>query len=159
MVRKLGLTLITVLLGQYALAGPGERLAKLKYDMWLEACLYTRYSCEGVPVPKIKYEGMRQGLYGYYDGGDTVFVNKNLWGSQRRATLFHEMVHYLQAKVGGLRVPGPSYDICMAEDEAFSETDDWWDRVGMPGKKRGNWWGPYRHCWQYIEEIEEKEWK
>ena len=122
-----------------------------RYEMWLEACLTSQYSCQGVSVPKVKYESMRKGLYGYYDGGDTVYVNRKVYGLQRRATMYHEMIHYLQTVVGGAIVPGPAKAICKMEAEAFKLTDAWFVRQDRADLQSGaNWWRPYRHCHRYY---------
>lgn len=151
------LVLIAALMATTATAGsPGSHVQyvaqKMRYDIWIEACLYTKYDCTGVAVPKVQFKKLRQGLYGYYDGSDTVYVSSAVSRLQKKATLYHEMIHYLQVQKGGLRVPGPAKEICAAEAEAFAEGDKRWDRLGKPSKKRGpNWWLPYQHCWKYYE--------
>ena len=125
---------------------------KMRFDTWLEVCEFTQYSCQGVKVPKVVFEKMRRGLLGYYDGSDTVFVNSEVSWEQKRATLYHEMTHFLQAEVGGLVVPGRAEPICQAEAEAFAEGDARWERMGQPEKKRGpNWWRPYTHCHKWFD--------
>jgi hypothetical protein len=128
------------------------REMKLKYDTWISVCLnLDQYSCIMLAVPKVEYKVMRRGLLGYFDGSDTVYVNKTLKGDKRRATLYHEMVHYLQHERGGLQVPGPAEPICRAEAEAFKETDEWLEAIGRRDLKRGpKWWRPYRHCYPWY---------
>lgn len=148
--RKL-IAVMLILMGTTAASAGDYRTSKLRFDMWLEVCLTGPYSCDGVKVPKVKRTSMEDGLYGYYDGGDTVYINRKLWANQKRATLYHEMLHYLQKQVGGLIVPGPAEQICHAEAEAFEYTDKWWVRIGNPSKQRGDtWWRPYRHCHKYY---------
>ena len=132
--------------------GHAYDVQKERYDLWIEACLHTQYSCQGVKPPKVRKVHTRTGLYGYYDGGGTIFISNKLTAEKRRATIYHEMVHYLQAKVGGLPIPGPASLICEAEAEAFAETDERWVRIGLPHRQRGaDWWKPYRHCRQFYE--------
>lgn len=150
--KKLMLALGVVLLFATQIAAASSyRYEKMRYDTWLEVCEYTHYSCTNVDVPKVKYKWMGRGLLGQYKGGDTVDINRSVSWSQKRATLYHEMIHYLQAKVGGLRVPGPAKEICEAEAEAFAEGDKRWERMGQSHKKRGpDWWKPYRHCRRFY---------
>lgn len=126
--------------------------ATTAYGMWLEACTWTQYSCFGIEPPIVVYERMSANLYGYYDGGDTIYVNSTERSGQRRATIFHETVHYLQVQVGGLRVPGPAREVCMAEEEAFAETDEFWIRHGKPQYIRGErWWEHYEYCKRWYD--------
>lgn len=123
-----------------------------KYKAWFQTCDYTPYSCIGVKVPKVVTEWMRYGLLGYYNGTDTVYINRRLRGQQLNEVLMHEMVHYLQVQRGGLDVPGYSVDICRAEEEAFSITDQWLIDHGYADLIRGEeWWQPYRHCWKFYK--------
>ena len=123
-----------------------------RYEVWIEVCHYTQYSCTGLAVPKVKYNYMRAGLLGRYRGGDTVYISTKLSIVQRKATMYHEYIHYLQMHVGGIKVPGPAKSICKAEAEAFAETDKRWVRMGMPWKQRGpDWWRPYKHCHQWYK--------
>lgn len=123
-------------------------------DPWSETCkLYSDYAememCENVEEPKIVYEKMRQGLMGYYDGGDTIYVNEELKGKDRFATILHEMVHYIDA-AHGLPVPGPASLICKSEDTAWFLEGVWWGLQGQPDKARPDWWKSYPHCWQWY---------
>jgi hypothetical protein len=123
--------------------------------MWIEACFnFERLSCIELQVPNVEFQKMPSGLYGYYDGGRTVYVNKKLKGDKRRATLHHEFIHYIQKYRGGLIVPGPAEQICRAEEEAFALTDAWWERIGRPNMKRGpKWWKPYTHCYKWYADA------
>ena len=129
---------------------------KDKYISWINACEYARYSCIDVDLPKVQYKKMRRGLLGYYDGTDTIYIRAGLSGDERREVLMHEMVHYLQKQVGGLRVPGPAKEICTAEEEAFTTVDEWLKDSGLDNLIVGpNWWRPYAHCHPYYN----PEWK
>lgn len=145
------LVLLAALLATTATYAASNWRDVAKYEVWIEACFYTQYSCVGVSVPKVVYQKMRPGLLGRYAGGDTVYVNRTLSRLQTKATLHHEMIHYLQA-VNGLKVPGPAKEICQAEAEAFALTDKRWVRMGMPNKQRGpNWWRVYSHCHKWFD--------
>ncbi len=128
-----------------------EENYRAKYKAWFQACDYTDYSCIGVKVPKVVSEYMRYSLLGYYDGGGTVYVNRRLRGQELNEVLMHEMVHYLQKQVGGLRVPGYAEPICHAENEAFAVVDLWLKDHGYEDLMRGpRWWVPYRHCYPWY---------
>jgi len=120
-------------------------------DVFEEFCrtLSGVYSCDGIAMPKIVYEEMRKGLQGQYRGGDSIYINEELEGLQKKSVLFHEFVHYLQVQVGTLRVPGPPAEICDAEAEAFALTDAWRAANGME-RIGENWWKPYWYCWEYY---------
>lgn len=135
----------------------------MKYRAWNALCLdYTpARSCAGIKPPRIKYESMREGLRGYYEGGDTVYVNKNLRGYQREATTFHEMSHYLDTKLG-LNPDMPVrrsdtegvFGLCMSEKRAWDATDKWW-KTRLRGKKavNGDWVKWYDHCRQFADKL------
>jgi hypothetical protein len=122
-----------------------------KYKAWFQACDYSPYTCIGVVPPKVVSEYMRYGLLGYYQGDDTVYINRRLRGQELNEVLMHEMIHYLQAKVGGLPVPGPANLICQAEEEAFTLVDQWLLDHGYGDLRVGpEWWKPYDHCWRWY---------
>ena len=124
----------------------------IRYEMWGQVGELTEYSIEGVKPPKIVYKYLDIGLHGYYNGGDTIYVSNQLRGDQRKATIFHEMVHYVQVQVGGLILPGPASLVCQAEAEAFAETDEWWRSIDKPEKQRGpDWWKAYTYCRQFYQ--------
>ncbi len=129
-----------------------EENYRAKYKAWFQACDYTDYSCIGVPVPKVVSENMGRRLLGYYNGTDTVYVNRTLKGQRLNEVLMHEMVHYLQAKVGGLKVPGYAEPICHAENEAFAVVDLWLIDHSYADLIRGpRWWVAYRHCYPWYK--------
>lgn len=124
-------------------------------DPWVTTCrLYEKHEqavvCKNIKKPKIKLEEMRQGLLGYYDGTDTIHINKDLKGKDKTATTIHEMVHYLDKMWLGLVVPGPAEPICRSEDKAWFIEGVWWGIQGHPEKARPDWWKYYPHCWPYY---------
>ena len=121
--------------------------------MWLEACLWTQYSCYGIEPPHVEYEVMKKS-HGWYDGGLTIHVKASLVGMQLRATVFHETVHYLQWIVGGAMIPGWPKAICELEAEAFLETDRFLVRRGIVWMQRGkDWLTGYSYCIRFYEPI------
>lgn len=126
-----------------------------KYFTWSWACQLVRDSdtgsCVGLLAPKVQYEEMRYGLRGYYDAGDTIFINRQLRkGVDVRATLIHEMIHYIHVQNGTIPLPGPAKEVCWSENEAFTLVDLWLVTIGRPDKQRGDWWGAYPYCWNYY---------
>jgi hypothetical protein len=124
---------------------------KDKYSSWIAACEYTPYSCIDVDLPKVTYKALREGLYGYYDGSDTIYIRQGLMGMTRKEVLMHEMVHYLQVQKGGLEIPGYAEPICRAENEAFTVVDEWLIDKGYRHMVVGpTWWRPYKHCYPWY---------
>ena len=121
---------------------------------WNSLCSWTKripLNCEGVDAPRVVY--FQQSLYphlnGYYKGGDIIYISDKLTGKQKSSTIFHEMVHYLQAMKGGLEVPGPARQVCAAEEQAFRFTDIYRAYIGLD-KIGDDWWKPYWYCWAYY---------
>lgn len=106
--------------------------------------------CDLVEMPNIVYEEMRQGLQGYYPGGDTLYVNEDLRGREKIAVIIHELVHYLDVMWGGLPIPGPASLVCASEDKAWFLEGIYWGMVGEQDKVRLDWWKSYPHCWPYY---------
>lgn len=132
--------------------------AYAKYTAWSYACELTTL-CDGtISIPDVKYERMVMGLRGYYDGSDTVYINRMLRkGVDRKSTLIHEMIHYIHAQKKMVFVPtplGPSVrELCWSENEAFRLVDIWLLEQGYPEKVRGpNWWKAYWHCEPYYND-------
>ena len=150
--RKL-LVLIAALMATTAVGAADYGTEYDKYKAWLAACDYTQYTCTGITPPKVVRKPMRPGLLGTYRGGDVIYINKTLGqGTPIQRVLMHEMVHYLQAKVGGLQVPGPAKEICAAEAEAFTQVDKWLIDVGRPDLVVGkDWWKAYTHCYEWYK--------
>jgi hypothetical protein len=129
-------------------------------DPWQATCmLYEAYEdddsvCDDIAPPKIIYEDMRDGLQGYYDGGDTIYVNEDLKGNDKFATIIHEMVHYLDVMWGGLPIPGPALLVCGSEDKAWFIEGVWWGIQGVPENARPDWWKSYPHCWEFYAPTE-----
>lgn len=116
---------------------------------WIDTCKLVadrrEYSCGTIAPPKVIYQEMREGLYGYYDGGDTVFVNEALNAVDRNRTLIHEMIHYLHVELEMIRVPGPAKEVCWSENEA-------WTLEGIySGEDNSKWWYSYPHCYKYYD--------
>lgn len=143
-----------------------EYLAQsMRYRAWNSLCFdYARMtdrSCLGVPTPKVKRATMEDRLRGYYDGGDTVYINRKLTGRQARATLIHEMSHYLDTMLGlNPKMPvkvsnKPAvFKLCMSEKRAWDLTDQHWRDTGFGSKAvDGDWVKWYAHCREFAHEL------
>ena len=139
--------------------------ARLKYRSWNMLCLRYAHDtgrvCGRIKAPKVKRESMRKGLRGYYDGGDTVYVNRTLRGWDLEATLVHEMSHYLDTMVG-LNPPMPVkktdllgiWKLCMSEKRAWDLTDEYWRDQGKREEAvDGSWVRWYDHCRQFANKL------
>jgi len=137
--------------------------AKAKYRMWNQLCMEyrTEVSCAGIKPPKIVREHMRQGLRGYYDGSDTIYINRTLHGSEREATIAHEMSHYLDTMLGmNPDMPVKRSDkegilgLCMSEKRAWAVSDQFWKRYNRRIKPIGAKWVTwYDHCRQFADVL------
>jgi hypothetical protein len=129
-----------------------ERNFREKYKAWFQACDYSPYSCIGINPPRVITKHMRRGLLGQYRGGGSVLINRKLRGQKLNEVLMHEMIHYLQVQVGGLKVPGAAEPICRAEEEAFTLVDKWLREHGYADLQVGpKWWRPYGHCHEFYK--------
>jgi hypothetical protein len=98
-----------------------------------EACELSRYNCRGAKAPMVAYSTIvtAAGAYGIYAGDNTVWLAKGLSREMRYTVLVHEMVHYLQTKVGGTNIPfHGKFTQCVSESEAFEISDIVAKRVG-----------------------------
>ncbi len=139
-------------------------LAKTKYRIWLDVCLDYRseVTCGDIEAPKVERVPLREGLNGYYDGGDTVYINRNLRGWERDATIAHEMSHYLDTQLGmNPEMPVKRSDLegvfglCMSEKRAWAVTDKYWKRYGAWKKQEigARWVRWYSHCRQFADRL------
>jgi hypothetical protein len=136
---------------------------KAKYRAWNMLCLeFTEErSCAGITPPNIKRVSMREGLRGYYDGGDTVYINRELYGIQKEATIVHEMSHYLDTRLGlnpempVKRSDTPNvYKLCVSEKRAWDLTDRYWVKYLRPGRAaKGEWVTWYDHCRPFAHRL------
>ena len=156
--------IISLLMGAGSVQGAEETFVD-KYYAWEYACtLQQEFSCIGVTPPKIMLKDMGPDQHGLFKGGTTVYINPTTRepGSELyRATLVHEMVHYLDFKKGELFFgPWNVREVCRSENLAFAMSDAYLDMVGQPSFKRGaTWWKKYWHCEpQYNPDFEVWDW-
>jgi hypothetical protein len=121
-------------------------------DEWLTVCsLYSGLAgidvCETLPPPVVVEEAMPHGKSGYYRGGPTIHISKELRGDRRFGTLVHEMVHYIDYHKFGLELPGYAPELCATEDMAWFIEGVWWGSIGKPELAQPSWWLAYPHCW------------
>ena len=116
---------------------------------WLDMCQLlideaVDYKCNRLMPPLVVYEPMRDGLQGYYDGSDTIYISSKLIGTDLFDVLIHEGIHYVHVQHGIVDLPGPAEKICWSENEAWRLTGLYWN------EDNSNWWVSYPHCWQYY---------
>ena len=135
----------------------GERQAQeqaiIEQMSWLDTCQllidYADYHCARLMPPYVIYEDMRDGLYGYYDGSDTIYVSNELTRVETFETLIHETIHYVHVQLQLIEVPGYSEPICWSENEAWMLTGIYYN------ENNDNWWRAYPHCWQYYANTQD----
>ena len=143
------LSITIILVGLLGCTTTGYKQAELPEVAWRDMCALLEtesvaYQCMRMMPPKVAYEDLRPGLYGYYAGGDTVVVSSNISREDQLRTLIHEDIHYLHAQLQLIVVPGPAEEICWSENEA-------WTLEGIySGKDNSQWWLNYPHCWQWY---------
>lgn len=145
--KKLIMVLALIVAG----TSPAPALTTPEARAWDDACELLEheygYSCIGIPQPEVEYEDLGISLLGYYSGGDTIHVHRDLRGAERIAVLVHEMVHYYDAKSGRAELPGGTYDVCPSEERAFHIEGRWWINHGERDRDRSrDWWKMYPHC-------------
>jgi len=121
---------------------------------WLDMCQLlvderAGYHCARLMPPLVVYEEMREGLYGYYDGSDTIYVRSDLTGTDLFETLMHEGIHYVHVQLQILELPAPAIEVCWSENQAWMLTGAYYN------EDNSNWWRAYPHCWQYYATSEE----
>lgn len=130
-----------------------DKQAAVEAQAWSEMCalleLETDYSCTRLMPPLVVYEPMREGLHGYYDGSDTIYINDTLSGTDLFETLMHEGIHYVHVQHLFIPVPGPAADICWSENEAWTLTGIYFN------EDNSTWWRAYPHCWPYYADSQE----
>lgn len=115
---------------------------------WLEN---TPLDCGDLPPPAVEYfeQAIEPGLNGYFEGAYTIYISDSLNRKKTSSTIFHEIIHYIQAHRGTLVLPGPAKQICEAEAEAFALTDIYNSYIGL-SPIGPDWWKPYWYCWAYY---------
>lgn len=130
-----------------------QKQARMESYAWTEMCglleAETDYSCTRLMPPLVVYEPMRDGLHGYYDGSDTIFINDSLRGTELMEVLMHEGIHYVHVMHLFIPVPGPAEAVCWSENEAWTLTGIYYN------EDNSNWWRAYPHCWPYYADTQE----
>ena len=137
----------------FGCATTGTKQAQLETTAWTDMCRLlvaeeNSYECHRIMPPLVEYEKMRKGLYGYYDGSDTIYIREGLNPSDTLATLFHEMIHYLHVQASIIPIPGPAEQVCWSENEA------WYFEGIYSNKDNSGWWRSYPHCWEFYGDTQ-----
>ena len=130
-----------------------QKQAQVEQAAWLNMCQLlidegVGYHCARLKLPLTVYEPMRAGLSGYYNGGDTIFINSALVGWEVDEVLMHEQIHYVHVQLQMIPVPGPADQICWSENEAWTLTGTYY------GIDNSKWWRAYPHCWAYYGDTQ-----
>jgi hypothetical protein len=126
------LILVALVLSLTAYAEEGQwskdqRIGRLVYK---EACRMSNYKCDiKAPIVRRSETLETRGLNGMYIGGDIIWINDNLRGTQAWLTIFHETVHYLQIQGKPMKV-SPDVLWCALEWEAADLTNQYVDVLG-----------------------------
>lgn len=120
---------------------------------WLDMCQLlideeVGYACNRLMMPLVVYEEMEPGLLGWYDGGDTIYINADLRSTQLFEVLMHEGVHYVHVQHGIIIVPGPAIQVCWSENEAWTLTGIFYN------EDNSKWWRAYPYCWQFYGDTQ-----
>jgi hypothetical protein len=127
---------------------------RLKYEAWAVACAYSKYDCKDVKAPKVVYQDRTGKSLGEYAGGDEVWIADDLIGKMQVEVIAHEMVHYLQVKVGGALIPDYPSKLCPLEAEAYLVIDTWLIDIGYGTLARGPlWYHSYPACMVFTITI------
>jgi len=121
---------------------------------WLDMCQllideHVGYECRRLMPPLVHYQSMRDGLHGFYDGSDTIYINSELEDDSLFDVLMHEGIHYVHVQHGIIPLPGPAKAICWSENEAWLLTGRYWK------KDHSKWWRAYPHCWEFYANTQE----
>ena len=100
------------------------------YRMLIHACQVTGYNCDGEIIPQVRTNPQMKSMKirGLYQGGYILWIENDLMPIQRRLTIFHETVHYLQFEVGKANMDMASR--CLLEREAMEYTNLYVDLMG-----------------------------
>ena len=153
----IGLSIMTM--GIIAVAQP-QREPSYVEDAWLVACSLSRYTCEGLPIPKVFYAPLPN-LWGMYLGSHTVFLTSSLTPYNdesifAKGVLVHEMVHYLQHKEDGLEpLIKNSATWCAVEGEAYEVANQYWTSLGRDDLIRD--WQTRGNCVPISPEMNRQE--
>lgn len=126
-----------------------NKQAQVENLAWLDMCQLlideeVGYACGRLMQPEVVYETMRDGLLGYYEGGNTIYINDTLQSTEKFEVLMHEGIHYVHVQLGIIEVPGPAQQVCWSENEAWTLTGSFYN------EDNSNWWRAYPYCWQYY---------
>jgi hypothetical protein len=125
----------SLVIGNLASAGTTVDHSKAEAEAWKITCKYSNYPCK-VSQPYTIYTDLTPlSAFGVYFGGNTIYLDIGLSPEtepRNMGTLVHEMVHYLQAKEGGITVRGIGrVELCLAEVEAYQVMNKWFADIGV----------------------------
>lgn len=112
------------------------------------------YDCKGVSFAKVRMfeqSRTRPGLRGFYVGDEKIYIGRHLSDKEVKYTAFHELVHYIDVQSGAMTLPGPAYEVCKSERNAWDATRLYMLDNGEENvTPRGAWVAWYSHCRPYA---------
>lgn len=126
-----------------------KKQAQYERIAWLDMCQLlidedVGYACNRLMLPLVAYEEMEPTLHGWYDGGDTIYINESLRGTDLSNVLMHEGIHYVHVQHGIILLPGTAKAVCWSENEAWRLTGIFYN------EDNSRWWRSYPYCWQFY---------
>jgi hypothetical protein len=118
---------------------------------WTLACDLSGADCSQLKAPIVSYEVMSPNLFGWYDEGNIIHVNKDYRNDPEVIlTIIHEMVHYIQVQQWGYSFPMPKSVACVIEAQAFGVEEEAGEILGMDTTSWDNIKGMYGCAWPAI---------
>ncbi len=105
-----------------------QRLARYLYK---EACRISSYECRiKPPVVRRTELAAARGMWGFYTGGNIIWIDPDIDGTLLWSTVFHEIIHYLQFQGGTV---GMEFELlyCVYEWNAQDYTNEF--LASIPG--------------------------
>lgn len=113
----------------------------LRVRAWHDACLLSKYKCDGIGPPRARFDEKlaAEDLYGQYIGGGVVWIRPGMSDDDTHVVLVHEMVHYLQDRHGYWPSPNKLH-ACRMEAEAWQVSNIVaYHKVPLSAIYRPNW--------------------
>lgn len=110
--------------------------------------------CGLIRVPRIKYtdDDAYRGFY-LVEVENTIWINRELRGNERKLVIVHEMAHYILHKSKTVPLAqSNTYTTCLSEVMSFG-ISNWYASIMLKDKslQRHNWVDSYPHC-QFMKE-------
>lgn len=120
-------------------------------EAWTIACEIA--DCTGIDPPRVQLM-WNHAYRGGYNGDGVIHFNPMYPkdGTEMKATLVHEMLHYLTYQKGGIDYASQK-DICDSENYSYTHVNAWLETIGREDLKIEQWWADqdgHRGYWKCI---------